>query len=404
MVGEHLIHDVLRGGAAEEVRVAVATTRHEVVLRDLVRSTARGEIDRGSCARPVCCLPHGARHTAARRSVDVVGEAEPRHLREATLRRRHQRDAVLEHRLQLGAVHRQRDDDVAERKDREHLAASDQPRRRREGRTETAAASGGRARERIAETARVRDRELDSDGRVLRSHGVGRDVADERLAEPAVDAPADVRTEDLDRRRADRRPQDRLQLRVQGGDPGLNRRIRRHADRPRLVEVRGLVDDATRARVQHDPHAREPHALRQVLDDERAVRPRREDLEVRVVADDDIDARQLVGEVEERPGRCRERAGRGPVVAHDHDDLVILLQGVHRRLDPRQARLHRERVECPREDERRRVLVREPDEAELAAVDVEAERRLPLGRRLPVGPDDVRRRVRERRQRDERVP
>ena len=57
----------------------------------------------------------------------------------------------------------------------------------------------------------------------------------------------------------------------------------------------------------------------------------------------------------------------------------------------------------PGEDERRRVLVREADQAELEAVEVEHLRRRPLRRRLPGRVDDVRRQVREVGERDQRV-
>ncbi len=50
----------------------------------------------------------------------------------------------------------------------------------------------------------------------------------------------------------------------------------------------------------------------------------RQDLLVGVVADDHVDVRDAVGEVEQRAGRCRERAaGRAEVT--DRDDRVGLV-------------------------------------------------------------------------------
>ena len=43
-----------------------------------------------------------------------------------------------------------------------------------------------------------------------------------------------------------------------------------------------------------------------------------------MVADDDVDAVEAVGEVDDRSGRLGQRAGRGAVVAHRDDRVDVL--------------------------------------------------------------------------------
>ena len=68
---------------------------------------------------------------------------------------------------------------------------------------------------------------------------------------------------------ADDRAQDRLELRVERVDPRLDGWISRYANRPRLVEVSRLIDARLRARIEHQPDAREAHALTEILNTRR---------------------------------------------------------------------------------------------------------------------------------------
>ena len=88
------------------------------------------------------------------------------------------------------------------------------------------AATGRRAGQRVAQTAGVRDGELDADRGVAVAHGVRHDIPDERLAEPAVGAPALVGARDRLGRLTDDGPEDGLQLGVEVVDLGLDGRIR----------------------------------------------------------------------------------------------------------------------------------------------------------------------------------
>ena len=107
----------------------------------------------------------------------------------------------------------------------------------------------------------------------------------------------------------------------------LDRRIRRDADVPRLVEVGRLVDDLLRARVEDEPDAREANALAEVLRDEHAVRAGREHLEVVVVTDDRVDAGELVGDVDQWSGRVRDRAAGRALVAEGDDRFTPFAAG-----------------------------------------------------------------------------
>src|SRR6266487_4273226 len=82
VVGDHLVHDVAGGGPAGEDRVAVAAGGHEVVLGDGVAG-AGAQVDRRSGAGAVGGLADRAGDAAAGGRGDVVGEAQPRDLREA---------------------------------------------------------------------------------------------------------------------------------------------------------------------------------------------------------------------------------------------------------------------------------------------------------------------------------
>src|SRR6266487_1403827 len=122
VVGDHLVHDIAGGGPAGEDRVAVAAGGHEVVLGDRVAGPG-AEVDRRSGAGAVGGLADGPGDAAAGGRGDVVGEAQPRHLREAAGHGGHLRDPVLEHGLEFSAAHGQGDHHVAERQHGEDLPA-----------------------------------------------------------------------------------------------------------------------------------------------------------------------------------------------------------------------------------------------------------------------------------------
>src|SRR6185295_8207845 len=105
-------------------------------------------------------------------------------------------------------------------------------------------------------------------------------------------------------------PEDGLELRVQDIDLGLDGWVGGDADRPRLVEIGGRVDQRAGRRVDDQAHAREAQALAAVFDQEYTVRPPGQDLLVRVVADDHVDLRDVVREIDRGSGRRRQSARR----------------------------------------------------------------------------------------------
>ena len=75
VIGYHLVHDILGRGTGEEVRIAIATGRHEVILGDLVGCTSR-QINCGAGAAAVSSLENCAGNPAAGRPFDIIGEAQ----------------------------------------------------------------------------------------------------------------------------------------------------------------------------------------------------------------------------------------------------------------------------------------------------------------------------------------
>ena len=162
---------------------------------------------------------------------------------------------------------------------------------------------------------------------------------------------------------------------LQRVDLRLDRRVGRDADVQRLVEVGRLVDDALLARADHEPHAREAEALAPVLGHEHAVRPRRQHLLVGVVADHDVDVRRR-----RRRGRRAGPVGsvsvpavapRWPIATTASIFFASLAaSALTASVELRDV----ERIERARLRQRRDVVVREADDADLDAV-LERERR-----------------------------
>ena len=130
--------------------------------------------------RAVGGLPDRAVHAGAGPGLDVVGEAEPRDLREPEVRRGHLRHAVLKHRLQRGPIDRRDHGDVAERHRSVHLAAGDGIRRRAEGRAEVRRAVDGGTGQIGPYRSRVHEHEVNATGGAQR---IGDHVTDQGLAQ-----------------------------------------------------------------------------------------------------------------------------------------------------------------------------------------------------------------------------
>ena len=215
---------------------------------------------------------------------------------------------------------------------------------------------------------------------------------------PPGDCSAGVGARDEPRRVADRRAEDRRELRVQLVDPRLDGRIGRDPDVPRLVEVGRLVDhrlrrwcrSTSRTRVKRMP-------LLRFSVDQHAVRPRREHLEVGVVADHRVDVRDVVGQVEERSGRVRSacrrsrRGGRSRRSRRCPGSASLAASALTAAERVRDV----ERRERVRETSVGASSLVKPTTPILTPSNVEHRRGLPLRRRLAIGVDDVRGEVRE---------
>lgn len=71
IVGQHLVHDVLRSAAGVDIRIPVAARRHEVFLGDGVGGSS-GQINWSTCAAPIGCLAYRSDNATTYRSGDVI--------------------------------------------------------------------------------------------------------------------------------------------------------------------------------------------------------------------------------------------------------------------------------------------------------------------------------------------
>jgi hypothetical protein len=89
VIRQHLVHDVLRGATGVDIRIPVATRRHEIVLGDGVGGSG-SQVNWSTGTGPIRSLADNACHTASCRSCDLICEAQSGDLREASLGRWHQ--------------------------------------------------------------------------------------------------------------------------------------------------------------------------------------------------------------------------------------------------------------------------------------------------------------------------
>jgi hypothetical protein len=182
-----------------------------------------------------------------------------------------------------------------------------------------------------------------------------------------------------------RQPDDPIEhggeLGAKRSEQGDNGWIRRHTRAEGRDELHRACHDAPVVRIHLQLRPRIRQSLAAVLDDQRVVDDAGE-LDVGVIAENDVKSVDVRGEVDERPQRRvgrRIKSGHAEV-ADDDEDLSARPFGRSPRLLGRRYRVsHLNRPEAAREHERRRLRVGQTDDRHLHAADIEDRERLDPG-------------------------
>ena len=206
---------------------------------------------------------------------------------------------------------------------------------------------------------------------------VGNHIANQRFARASSFHTASIRARDRQGARPDNLAQGWCEFRLQRIELRRNFGVGCHPDDPRAVKVGRDVDQLAGIHVDHQVDPGEHDALAAILGQEHPVWPCRRDLDIRVVANHDIDALDSVRHINHRAGWLGQRAAERthvPHCGHSH--------GASRPQAGRlvRNRLHRVddavRIERPGPGQSRDIGVGKADQPDCRAVQLKQERRL----------------------------